>query len=778
MRSSQHHGRRRPRAPPLPPPSYRIFVFGSGAGSALGVDEGGRLRRISLRPVPLTAPSSKVESSDDDLDIETVAAGDRVSSFLTKDGELYSWGKIGRDTECTEPSRIIDKASMAPIRTIRHGSNRTVALTAAGRALFWSSGSSRSRVTPRPIPMPAATAGATTGFQDVGCCDQRALLLSQDGRSVYEYAFPSTSGAAATHTSPAAMNRRGRNAKQQQQSSSPLRLVPFPAPVQITNLDCGPNHAALVSTTGHLYTYGWGQYGRLGLGDEESRSSPQLVETLARDGVPIAKVSCGSAHTVALTSSTVEGGGRVYAFGSNAYGQVGSAAFDRYLHPHEILIDGRQVSSVACGFGHTAAVTCDGALYCWGFNEEGQLGLGTEGQNVDIPTRVDGFPQDYSSVVKVACGHLHTVCVISNLSPTEIEEYECQMEQLEEAGGTILRFARFALLRIRLRRNNMSRKSDTEEDGENSECDEPDNSSESESSHSITSDGFMIGTDDASTASNASDAENLPDVNAADEAIRRHQEMTAMETEDYACHLIRQEERARAEELRRQEELKLMMAEDRASHLVRSDQQRVLAEARQNRAHQKVADRNARVAASIQREANRLKQARERQREQESAKMKLPPVNRRRRIAGGTDPIGSKISTRKQKNLGNIGNRRNARTPKPNVEIAQSLLEKRRMRLEEQSRVERERQRQRDQEAESLQRAEKQRQLSAKRETERLEKERKKRIDRNLEELKGKLGLGPTVDALQNSGGRGNNDSRQRFKFKTTEQWSRQLKRN
>ena len=703
-----------------------------------------------------------------------------MSSFLTTEGDCYSWGKMGRDTECPEPSRIIDKA-MA-IRTIRHGSAHAVALTAAGRALFWSSGSSRSRVTPRPIPpMPAATAGAATGFQDVGCCDRRALLLSQDGRSVYEYAFPSASGtAAAAHASPAAIHRRGRNAKQQQQqSSSPLRLVPFPAAVQITNLDCGPNHTALVSTAGHLYTYGWGQYGRLGLGDEESRSSPQLVETLARDGVPIANVSCGSSHTCALSTSQV--GGRVYAFGSNAYGQVGSATFDRYLHPNKILIDGRQVASVACGFGHTAAVTYDGALYCWGFNEEGQLGLGTEGQNVDVPTRVDAFPQDRPAVVKVACGHLHTLCVASNLSLAEIEEYQCQ--HLENASAIILRFARFALLRMRLRRNNMRRSSDTDEDGENGECDEPDSSSESESSHSISSDGFMIRDDDTSTStgSSASDAENVPDVNAADEAIRRHQEMTAMEMEDYACHVIRQGERTRAEELRRQEELKLMMAEDHASHLVRSAEQRVLAEARQNRAHQKVADRNARVAASIQREANRLKQARERQREQESAKMKLPQVSRRRRMAGGTDAISSKISSQKQKNFGNTGSRRNNRLPKTKVEVAQSLLENRRIRLKEQNRIERERQRQRDQEAESLQRAEKQRQLSAKRETERLEKERKKRVDRNLEELKGKLGLlvGPSANAMQNSGGRGSTctDSRQRVKFKTTEQWTRQLKR-
>jgi len=707
-----------------------------------------------------------------------VAAGDRVSSFLTTEGDCYSWGKVGRDTERSEPSRMLDGGDDKAIRTIRHGSAHTVALTTTGQALFWNTTTSRSRVTPRRIPAPAPTAAAAAAFQDVGCSDQRALLLSQDGRSVYEYSFPPTTSGAAAHVSPA-----GRRRRRQQQQQSPLRLVPFVGasvgsslPVQITNIDCGPNHSAAVSTTGHLYTFGWGQHGRLGLGDEEARSSPQLVETLAKDKVPVVSVSCGSAHTCTLT--TVRGGGRVYAFGSNTYGQVGSTAMDRYLHPHEILIDG-QVSSVACGFGHTAAVTWDGALFCWGFNEEGQLGLGTEGQIVDVPTRVDGFPEDQSLVVKVACGHLHTLCVTcSNLSPSEIDEYKCRMEQLERASATVLRFARFALLRIRLRQN-MRPNSAAEEHGANSECDEPDNSSESESTHSISSDGFMIRDEDTSTGSDNSNASDPPDMNTADDAIRRHQEMTAMAMEDHACHLIREEEKTRVEELRRQEELELMMAEDEASCLVRSAGKRILADARQDRAHRKIADRNARVTASIQREANRLKQARDRQREQANAKMKLPPVNRRRRRAGRTGPISSKISMPNQKNSGHTESRRNNRTPKPNnVETAQSLLEKRRTRLEEQSRIERERLHKRDQETEWRQRAEKQRQLSVAREKERLEKERKKRVGHNLEELKGKLRLGPSANATQNPMDLGNKGSRQRFNFKTAEQWSQELKRN
>ena len=166
--NTARHRRRRPRPRPLPAPSYRVYVFGSGAGAALGVDEGGARRKISLHPVPLLASSSSTSKQSrprldlDNLNVELVAAGDRVSSFVTKEGECYSWGKIGRDTECPEPSRI--DCGPNQIQKIRHGSNHTVALTSSGQALVWTNNSSRSRVMPRRIPVTATG----TAFRDAG----------------------------------------------------------------------------------------------------------------------------------------------------------------------------------------------------------------------------------------------------------------------------------------------------------------------------------------------------------------------------------------------------------------------------------------------------------------------------------------------------------------------------------------------------------------------------------------------------------------------------------
>ena len=80
----------------------------------------------------------------------------------------------------------------------------------------------------------------------------------------------------------------------------------------------------------------------------------------------------------------------------NAYGQVGvSSVNGACLLPQEVLV-GYSILDISAGFGHTAAVSDQGHLFSWGFNEEGQLGLGHE-ESVDTPTLVDTFPDQDSS---------------------------------------------------------------------------------------------------------------------------------------------------------------------------------------------------------------------------------------------------------------------------------------------------------------------------------------------------------------------------------------------
>ena len=57
------------------------------------------------------------------------------------------------------------------------------------------------------------------------------------------------------------------------------------------------------------------------------------------------------------------------------------------------------VQGVACGYGHTVVLTRGGALFAWGWNRDGQLGV-NDTENRHAPVRLGGLPP----MLHVACG--------------------------------------------------------------------------------------------------------------------------------------------------------------------------------------------------------------------------------------------------------------------------------------------------------------------------------------------------------------------------------------
>ena len=166
------------------------------------------------------------------------------------------------------------------------------------------------------------------------------------------------------------------------------------------------DHTACLTDDGNTYTWGKGQYGKLGHGDEKSLSTPKLVDGLA--GKKAKEVVCGGRHTIVSTED-----GRVYSFGRGRYGQLGHCNFDDKLTPTLIKapLEGKNVVQVACGWSHSKVLTSDGHLYTWGAGEDGSLGHGSVG-NICFPFIVESLIG--YKVVDISSSNAHSMALVGD----------------------------------------------------------------------------------------------------------------------------------------------------------------------------------------------------------------------------------------------------------------------------------------------------------------------------------------------------------------------------
>ncbi len=157
-----------------------------------------------------------------------------------------------------------------------------------------------------------------------------------------------------------------------------------PDPALGVFVDGGDAHSC-ATRFGILYCWGNNSSGRLGVGDEETRLTPTRVGFDA----DFVAVATGAAHSCALKVD-----GSVWCFGANDQGQLGQGKLDlaplaASSVPLQVVLPGKvvQLSSEA---DTACAVLSNGELYCWGNNAEGNIGLNDTypGEDQLSPVRV------------------------------------------------------------------------------------------------------------------------------------------------------------------------------------------------------------------------------------------------------------------------------------------------------------------------------------------------------------------------------------------------------
>ena len=95
------------------------------------------------------------------------------------------------------------------------------------------------------------------------------------------------------------------------------------------------------------------------------------------------QITAGDEHTCALTTT-----GQAYCWGANGYGQLGNNSTTDSRIPVAVQMPaGVSFQSIAAGYYHTCALTTTGQAYCWGLNNQGQLGNNST-TNSSIPLAV------------------------------------------------------------------------------------------------------------------------------------------------------------------------------------------------------------------------------------------------------------------------------------------------------------------------------------------------------------------------------------------------------
>uniref|UniRef100_A0A8C3BTH3 HECT domain-containing protein n=1 Tax=Cairina moschata TaxID=8855 RepID=A0A8C3BTH3_CAIMO len=185
------------------------------------------------------------------------------------------------------------------------------------------------------------------------------------------------------------------------------RLVKELGNQEVVQITCGDHHSMALCRGGELFTWGQNTCGQLGVGRQVTLTpTPQLVKGLK--GIPLAQIAAGGAHSVAVSLS-----GAVYSWGKNDFGQLGLGHTEDKDYPSYIeALEHWKTVFISCGADHTAVLSKDGLVCTFGAGGAGQLGHNS--------TRNELTPRVVAElwgarVSQVACGRQHTLVYVPSL---------------------------------------------------------------------------------------------------------------------------------------------------------------------------------------------------------------------------------------------------------------------------------------------------------------------------------------------------------------------------
>ncbi|XP_078445975.1 regulator of chromosome condensation (RCC1) family protein [Wolffia australiana] len=344
---------------------------------------------------------------------------------LDVDGRCYTWGRnekgqLGHgDSSLRTLPTLVQGLSKHVIVKAAAGKHHTVVVTEDGKSFSfgWNkhgqlgTGSTRNEIELSPVPcLVSQVTNAVCGG------DFTVWLSSVAGSSILSAGLPQY-GQLGHGTDNEYNSKEGSVKLVYEAQSRPKAIAAF-SEKTVLKVACGTNHTVAVDSDGHVYTWGFGGYGRLGHREQKDEWVPRLVEVFQKRNIlpPDAIVSAGS-----VNSACTAGGGQLY-----MWGKIKNTG-DDWMYPKPLMdLSGWKINCMDSGSMHHV-VGADDSCISWGSAQNGELGYGPNDQKSSAnPKKVDLL--EGMRVTSVACGTGLSLIVVDRASAgnklDQLEIYE------------------------------------------------------------------------------------------------------------------------------------------------------------------------------------------------------------------------------------------------------------------------------------------------------------------------------------------------------------------
>ncbi len=269
-----------------------LFMWGNNEAGQLGDDT------VVRRHIPTLI---KIEGNPK---IVQVSCGADHTAAITKDGKLYTWGRIysSRAPVYKTPTRV--RYIRGKIIQVSCGTDFTAAVTEEGKLYTWGNNQfdklgNNTKADKYMVPTLIKIKGnSLLKFIQVSCGDHHAGAVTTKGK-LYMWG----------------LNRDGQIGDGTNINRRKPKLIKIEGNPRFVQVSCGKNFTGAVTTTGKICMWGSNEKGKLGDNSYIGKNKPTFISI--EGNRKVIQVSCGEFHTAAVTTDN-----QVYTWGWNHHSKL------------------------------------------------------------------------------------------------------------------------------------------------------------------------------------------------------------------------------------------------------------------------------------------------------------------------------------------------------------------------------------------------------------------------------------------------------------------------